>query len=868
MADGAFLIDSGINTKGIEKGVELIKKGVKGAADGAERMQKSINNAFAAAQEAPKVKLDKITNQMESVVAKMENAYKRIGKLKFNQGQLKDIIRGFGYGPGEVLPNEAETAKELLAKTTEKIKQEQGSISELEKQYQTLAKEREKAAKEIEKAAQRQTRTEQKEAAKQEKIAEKQQKTAIKQQTALSKSVGRFGVRLRGIIGSALIFNIISSGLRSMTQYFGNALKANDDFSKALSQLKGALLTAFQPIYNAVAPALTYLVQLATMAVEAIALLFATLSGTTLEESKKAAENLYEQANGYKAAGNAAKKAGKQIAAFDEVQKLNNETASGGGGGSSGTPKPNFTFDALPSELEHIIETLSFIIENTFFNWSNFKKGDIAQKIVDGMNILGGAAIGWSLAGPGGALVGAFAGVALSILIKEIVPEVEWGNVENSFLGFFGAIGAAFSGDQEGFEQNFNLAWDGFINADFWSGEGRTADRLMGYLGIDYQETRRMLQQYFGEGGTYISLLQEVVINFGRMIREIFPGGLLGAIIGAIFGTEVEEGKPTLSGQWEEMMFEPNNQLHRLVFGAQTLRQALELLQKVIEKLPEIIMKAWGDLGKWVYTNIIEPIMKHWVALWAATELIWGTIGAIINGEWASVEETWAPVATWFDENVIQPVAEFFATLWGNAPGEATKAWDGIKSVFEKVGAFFSDTFGDAWQAVVDVFSDGGDIFTNIQDGIVAAFKSIVNKLIAGINSVVTKPFSGINTALRKIKGIDILGIKPFSGISTISVPSIPYLAQGAVLPANKPFMAVVGDQRHGTNVEAPLTTIQEAVANVMDGQTSAILAGFEMSIGVQREILAAVLGIHIGDDAIVQAVSRYNSKMAVVRGY
>ena len=168
----------------------------------------------------------------------------------------------------------------------------------------------------------------------------------------------------------------------------------------------------------------------------------------------------------------------------------------------------------------------------------------------------------------------------------------------------------------------------------------------------------------------------------------------------------------------------------------------------------------------------------------------------------------------------------------------------------------------------MSVFSSGGEIFTDIKDGILTSFKTVVNKLISGINSVVSKPFSGINTALRQIKGIDILGIKPFSGISTISVPSIPYLAQGAVLPANKPFMAVVGDQRHGTNVEAPLTTIQEAVANVMDGQTSAILAGFEMSIGVQREILAAVLGIHIGDDAIVQAVSRYNSKMAVVRGY
>lgn len=832
MANGAFLIDSGMNTKGVEKGVELIKKGVKGAADGAERMQKSINNAFAAAQEAPKVKLDKITNQMESVVAKMENAYKRIGKLKFNQGRLKDIISGFGYGPGEVLPNEEETAKELLTKTTEKIKQEQGSISELEKQYQMLAKERDKVAKEIEKAAQKQTRSEQREAEKQKKIAEKQQKTAIKQQTALSKSMNRFGVRMRGIIGSALVFNIISAGLRSMTDYFGRALMANDDFAKALSQLKGALLTAFQPIYNAVAPALTYLVKLATTAVQAIALLFATLTGTSLEESAKAAKNLYDQAGGYKAAGAAAKKASKQIAAFDEIQKLNNEKASsGGGGGSSGSNGPSFEFEALPKELETIIEKLSFYIQDTLFDFSDWTDGDIVEKVVAGLTSIGGAAIGFAVGGPGGAAIGFAIGLGLSFVINEIVPEGEFESVENSFEGFFGTIWAWLNGDWQGAVDNFNLAWEGFLNADYWSGPGRMGDQLLSWFGVDFQEVRAMLQDYFGEGGTAILAVQEIVINFGRLLRKFFPQGILGIIIGALFGTEVPENRPKLGDQWKEVMFEPNNPLHRLVLLCNVLLQAFDALQK-------------------------------------GTEIVWGTIGDIITGQWDKVEEKWAPVATWFNEKVIKPISDCFAGLWGAVPGEATKAWEGIKSVFATVGRFFSDTFGGAWQGIIDIFSDGGDIFTDIKDGILSSFKEIVNKLITGINNVVEKPFSGINSALRSIKGIDILGLKPFSGIKTISVPKIPYLAQGAVLPANHPFMAVVGDQRHGTNVEAPLTTIQEAVANVMDGQTSAILAGFEMSIGVQREILAAVLGIHIGDDAIVQAVSRYNAKMAVVRGY
>ena len=40
--------------------------------------------------------------------------------------------------------------------------------------------------------------------------------------------------------------------------------------------------------------------------------------------------------------------------------------------------------------------------------------------------------------------------------------------------------------------------------------------------------------------------------------------------------------------------------------------------------------------------------------------------------------------------------------------------------------------------------------------------------------------------------------------------PEIPRLARGAVLPPNKPFMAIVGDQKHGTNIEAPADLIKQ----------------------------------------------------------
>ena len=97
--------------------------------------------------------------------------------------------------------------------------------------------------------------------------------------------------------------------------------------------------------------------------------------------------------------------------------------------------------------------------------------------------------------------------------------------------------------------------------------------------------------------------------------------------------------------------------------------------------------------------------------------------------------------------------------------------------------------------------------------------------------------------------------------------PQIPYLAKGAVLPANKPFLAVVGDQKHGTNIEAPLTTIQEAVGLVMGDHIAAMMAGFEALLKEQQATRRTIEGIEIGDAVIGRAAERYGRKMAVVRG-
>ena len=103
--------------------------------------------------------------------------------------------------------------------------------------------------------------------------------------------------------------------------------------------------------------------------------------------------------------------------------------------------------------------------------------------------------------------------------------------------------------------------------------------------------------------------------------------------------------------------------------------------------------------------------------------------------------------------------------------------------------------------------------------------------------------------------------------LSTITAPQIPYLAQGAVIPPNREFLAVLGDQSSGTNVEAPLATIQQAVAAVMQDMQEGELAALTQVSRLLSQILEAVCGIRVGDEVIGRAVQRYQRQQGVMTG-
>lgn len=94
---------------------------------------------------------------------------------------------------------------------------------------------------------------------------------------------------------------------------------------------------------------------------------------------------------------------------------------------------------------------------------------------------------------------------------------------------------------------------------------------------------------------------------------------------------------------------------------------------------------------------------------------------------------------------------------------------------------------------------------------------------------------------------------------ASLTDASIPMLASGAVIPPNAPFMAMLGDQRNGTNLEAPESLIRKIVR-----EESGNMDNVEQLL---KTLISTVQSIEVGDTVIGEAVNRYSAKQRIIHG-
>lgn len=112
------------------------------------------------------------------------------------------------------------------------------------------------------------------------------------------------------------------------------------------------------------------------------------------------------------------------------------------------------------------------------------------------------------------------------------------------------------------------------------------------------------------------------------------------------------------------------------------------------------------------------------------------------------------------------------------------------------------------WEAAWDAVKTALSAMVNSCIGL---FEKLLNKIIDGINGLIPDSKSALGQ-FGSMLGFDISKVQ-------MNHITIPRLAQGAVIPANREFLAVLGDQKSGTNIETPLKTMIEAFTTALDSR-------------------------------------------------
>lgn len=297
------------------------------------------------------------------------------------------------------------------------------------------------------------------------------------------------------------------------------------------------------------------------------------------------------------------------------------------------------------------------------------------------------------------------------------------------------------------------------------------------------------------------------------------------------------------------------------------------------------IQKTWGEIGDWFNDNVTEPVKKRFAEFWSNAKETWSSL-------YSEVQKAWSGAGAWFDRTVTEPVKKFFSTAWNAIKGSASTAWTGVNQAWSGASAWFEQNvttptknwFASTWD---DTKAKAGATWANIQtvwgeasawfaanvtgpigkafdkilygddgsggikgawvtafDGIREVVKGAINNIIDFLNAMIDAFCTGLNVVIGGLNQIsfEVPSWVPGIGGSTwgvyvpeVSAPYIPKLATGAVIPPNAEFAAILGDQRSGTNIEAPESLLRQIVSEEL-GKIEA-----EITINVSGSLAALV---------------------------
>lgn len=676
--------------------------------------------------------------------------------------------------------------------------------------------------------------------------------------------MGHLGDRVKGLASRVFVFTLITTALRSLRNWLGKAIKTNDEARQSIAQLKGALLTLAQPLVEIIIPAFTAFVNILARVVTAIAQLVSLLFGKTLKQSKDGAKGLYQEAEALGAVGAAADEAAGALAGFDEINTINTENTKGSDGGAVGAGigaeiAPDFT-GMIGGELDKITALVGAALLAVgailTFSGANIPLG-IALMAAGAVTLASviyenWGAIAEALRGPIGLVTALVSGALLALgalllfsgvniplglaliaagaLGLAAVVAANWGTLSEVLNGPIGLITSAISTAL--LALGALLAFSG-VNIPL--GLALMAAGAVGLAASIAANWDAVQQALEGPTGAVTALISGLLLTIGAIL--LFSGANIPLGLGLLSVGAIGLAA-SINANWETIQTAlqgPVGTITALVSGALLVLGAILAFSGAALPLG-IGLMAVGAVG------LVTAISANWSTM---ENLLRGPIGAVtaiasaallVLGIILLFTGAGIPLGLGLIATGAVGLAATVAPNWDFVLDAIKGAWRNVKNWWETNAAkFFTLSY---WENL------GKNMIDGLLKGLAGIFTGLAN-WASNVWNTITGAFSDKNAKSSVTKSAPNGTSTPavsrmFSpSLPKISDHDIPALAQGAVIPPNREFMAVLGDQSHGNNLEAPEELFRKIVREESGGGDAEL-------IRLLNALLAAVKAGHV----------------------
>lgn len=214
------------------------------------------------------------------------------------------------------------------------------------------------------------------------------------------------------------------------------------------------------------------------------------------------------------------------------------------------------------------------------------------------------------------------------------------------------------------------------------------------------------------------------------------------------------------------------------------------------------ILDALLGIGSWIVDNVFKPILdgfKNAFGIHSPSTVMQEQGHYIIEGLLLGITDFLSKIKKKFEE-IRNLVTEKMDNIKSSAVSKVNEIKKGLSDGVERI----KESFRSGFKALVGYVKSPINSIIRFINNFLYAIQTMQNSFANALNSMsISLPHW-----LEKLTGFSSVGFN----VGYWSAPMVPYLAQGAVIPPNKEFMAVLGDQKSGNNIEAPESLIRRIV--------------------------------------------------------